>query len=338
MAKCVAPEDSGWTFCPNLPAAVLFTVLYGLCIFIHLFLAIKTRKKFCWVIIMGSAWLTVGFALRAKAAHHISGIGDFIPQSIIIFLGPLWLNGFVYMVMGRMVHMLLQRDQVYRISARRLTLIFVILDIIAFFVQASSSGPMSDDNPDTAQTGANIMMAGVGLQQAFITFFVVLAARFHYKLLLGARYIPSYALEHNTNNDMDPHVRDDNAVVKPAFYTAPWRRLLYALYSTLVLITIRNIFRLIEFSDGVHGYIATHEAFFYSLDALPIFAGLVVLAVVHPASVLQGPDSEFPPREKKKGKGKGKEDKKHRRRRSRNRAKGLGDGEGEEHRGVVAQV
>jgi hypothetical protein len=44
MAKCVAPEESGWTFCPNLPAAILFTVLYGLCIFIHLFLAVRTRK------------------------------------------------------------------------------------------------------------------------------------------------------------------------------------------------------------------------------------------------------------------------------------------------------
>ncbi|KAL3459773.1 RTA1 like protein-domain-containing protein [Aspergillus heterothallicus] len=332
MAKCIAPEDSGWTFCPNLLAAVLFTVLYGLCIFIHLFLAIKTRKKFCWVIIMGSVWLTVGFALRAKAAHHISGIGDFIPQSIIIFLGPLWLNGFVYMVMGRMVHMLLQRDRLYRISARRLTLIFVILDIIAFFVQASSSGPMSDDDPDVAKTGANIMMAGVGIQQAFITFFVVLAARFQYKLVLGARYTPSYSLQ--PNNRVTTHERDDNALVKPAFYTVPWRRLLYALYATLILITIRNIFRLIEFSDGVHGYIATHEAFFYSLDALPIFAGLVLLAVVHPSCVLDGPDSEFPPREKKNKHKKGKR----RRRRSRSRAKEGGESEVEDREGVVAQV
>ncbi|KAL2822410.1 RTA1 like protein-domain-containing protein [Aspergillus granulosus] len=334
MAKCVPPEESGWTFCPNLPAAVLFTVLYGLCVFIHLFLAIKTRKKFCWVIIMGSAWLTVGFALRAKAADHINGIGDFIPQSIIIFLGPLWLNGFVYMVMGRMVHMLLKRDQLYRISARRLTLIFVILDIIAFFVQASSSGPMSEDDPDVAQTGSNIMMAGVGIQQAFITFFVVLAARFHYKLILGARYIPSYSLERN--NLVDNHERDDNAIVKPAFYTVPWHRLLYALYVTLGLITIRNIFRLIEFSDGVHGHIATHEAFFYSLDALPIFTGLIVLAVVHPSCVLDGPDSEFPPREKKKKKSK---ERKHRRRRSRSRAKENGDSEIEDHReGIAVQV
>ncbi|KAJ0417968.1 RTA1 like protein-domain-containing protein [Aspergillus carlsbadensis] len=327
MAKCIPPEESGWTFCPNLPAAILFTVLYGLCIFIHLFLAIKTRKTFCWVIIMGSAWLTVGFALRAKAADHISGLGDFIPQSIIIFLGPLWLNGFVYMVMGRMVHMLLKRDQLYRISARKLTLIFVILDIIAFFVQASSSGPMSDDNPDTAEMGSYIMMAGVGIQQAFITFFAILAARFHYKLLLGARYTLSYPLEHN-------HLRDDNAIVKPAFYSVPWRRLLYALYITLILITIRNIFRLIEFSDGVHGYIATHEAFFYSLDALPIFAGLIMLAVVHPASVLQGPDSEFPPREKKSKKGK---EGNGRRRRRRSRGKGV-ESEGEEHREAVVQV
>lgn len=264
---------------------------------------------------MGAAWLTVGFGLRTKAAHHISGIGDFIPQSIIIFLGPLWLNGFVYMVLGRMVHMLLERDRVYNIGARRLTLIFVILDIVAFFVQASSSGPMSDDDPDTAQTGVYIsasppqiymakltraVMAGVAIQQAFITFFIALATRFHYKLIIGTGYRHTVATDKHT-------------AVRPVIYSVPWRRLLYALYITLILITIRNIFRLIEFSDGVHGYIAVHEAFFYSLDALPIFCGLVVLAVVHPSCVLQGPDSEFPPREKKKDK----KERKRRRRRSR---------------------
>ncbi|KAL4781656.1 RTA1 like protein-domain-containing protein [Aspergillus varians] len=297
MAKCVAPENSGWTFCPNLPAAALFAALYGLSFFLHLYLTFKTHKKFCWVITMGCAWLTVGFGLRSKAAHQIDGVGDFIPQSIIIFLGPLWLNGFVYMVMGRMVHMLLKRDRVYNISARRLTLIFVILDIVAFIVQASSSGPMSDDDPDVSQTGVYIMMAGVAIQQAFISFFIILAVRFQYKLTLGTRNLEARQI-------------DDHAIVKPIIHTVPWRRLLYALYLTLVLITIRNIFRLIEFSDGVEGYIAVHEAFFYSLDALPIFCGLIVLAVVHPSCVLQGPDSEFPPREKKK------EQKKRRRRRS----------------------
>ncbi|KAL4860864.1 hypothetical protein BDV12DRAFT_191453 [Aspergillus spectabilis] len=305
MTKCIAPEESGWAFCPNLPAAALFTALYGCCFFLHLYLTWRTKKKFCWVVTMGCAWLTVGFGLRAKAAHHISGIGDFIPQSIIIFLGPLWLNGFIYMVMGRMVHMLLTRDRIYNISARRITLIFVILDIVAFFVQASSSGPMASDDPDTADLGVYIMMAGVAIQQAFISFFVVLAVRFHYKLITGTRDSQRYSM----NENLVRGAESDSATVKPVIYTVPWRRLLYALYLTLGLITIRNIFRLIEFSDGVHGYIAVHEAFFYSLDALPIFAGLTVMAVVHPSCVLHGPGSEFPPKEKK--------DKKNRRRRRR---------------------
>lgn len=118
---------------------------------------------------MGAAWLTVGFALRTKAAHHISGIGDYIPQTIIIFLGPLWLNGFVYMVLGRMVHMLLERDRVYNIRARRLTLIFVILDIVAFFVQASSSGPMGSEDPDTAQTGVYISTSDSKAYKCIVT-------------------------------------------------------------------------------------------------------------------------------------------------------------------------
>ncbi|KAL5334126.1 RTA1 like protein-domain-containing protein [Aspergillus crustosus] len=277
---------------------------------------------------MGCAWLTVGFGLRAKAAHHISGLADFIPQSMIIFLGPLWLNAFVYMVMGRMVHMLLRRDRIYNISARRLTLVFVILDVVAFFVQASASGPMSADDKETADMGVYIMMAGVALQQAFITFFIILAIRFHYKLLLGTRDTHRYSLTEtlvpSTETETDP-----TTTVNPVIHSVPWRRLLYALYLTLVLITIRNIFRLIEFSDGVHGYIAVHEAFFYSLDALPIFAGLVVMAAVHPSVVLRGPGSEFPSK-KKETKEKKNKDEKRRRRRSRSKGKERVDSEVED--------
>ncbi|KAL4877379.1 RTA1 like protein-domain-containing protein [Aspergillus karnatakaensis] len=332
MPECIAPEESGWTFCPNLPAAALFTSVYGCCFFLHLYLTWKTQKKFCWVITIGSAWLTIGFGLRAKAAHHISGIGDFIPQSIIIFLGPLWLNGFVYMVMARMVHMLLTSQRVYKISARRISLIFVTLDVVAFFVQASSSGPMASKEKETADMGVYIMMAGVAIQQSFITFFIVLSARFHYKLLLGTRGTNRYSLDEHLvagtpHTPTEPNNRDGNgnAIVKPIIHTLPWKRLLYALYLTLVLITIRNIFRLIEFSDGVHGYIAVHEAFFYSLDALPIFAGLIVMAVVHPSVVLKGSESEFPKREKK-----GKEGGRRRRHRSRSHGRNKERGNGGE--------
>ena len=44
---------------------------------------------------------------------------------------------------------------------------------------------------------------------------------------------------------------------------------------------IRSIFRLIEFSDGWFGTIATHESYFYCFDFLMIFLCFVVFTVFH---------------------------------------------------------
>jgi hypothetical protein len=37
----------------------------------------------------------------------------------------------------------------------------------------------------------------------------------------------------------------------------------------------------------------THEVYEYVLDAVPMFIALLVLNIVHPGRILQGPDSEF---------------------------------------------
>ena len=44
---------------------------------------------------------------------------------------------------------------------------------------------------------------------------------------------------------------------------------------------IRSIFRLIEFSDGWFGTIATHEVYFYVFDFLMIFLCFVVFTALH---------------------------------------------------------
>ncbi|THC93161.1 hypothetical protein EYZ11_007370 [Aspergillus tanneri] len=235
------------------------------------------------------------------AGRRIRGLADFIPQQLLIILAPLWINGFVYMVVGRMVYMLLTRRRVLNIHARRLTFLFVIFDIIAFLVQASSGSLMSSDNPKTANIGIKILMAGIGLQQFFITMFIVLTGRFQYKLNVAATQGGDYVEQEHVRRDPESHADD---YVSQAIHTVPWRRLLYSLYAVLIFITIRNVFRLVEFSDGINGPTATHEAYFYCLEALPILAAVTILAVIHPSCVLRGPDSEFPPKEKKSKKSK----------------------------------
>jgi hypothetical protein len=107
-------------------------------------------------------------------------------------------------------------------------------------------------------------MGGIGLQQCFVCLFFALAIKFH--LEVREKSIPN---------------------------STSWRPLLYTLYLTLAMITIRIIFRLVEFSTGLYGPIPTHEAYFYVLEAIPMMIAIGALVLVHPGRFLVGQNSEF---------------------------------------------
>lgn len=94
------------------------------------------------------------------------------------------------MVMGRMVYNFTPTASVFKMKAWRFGLIFVLLDVLAFFVQAagasiasSNSSPGSIDLKQTMM-GIHIYQGGIGLQQLAIFCFLALAVRLHSKLRL----------------------------------------------------------------------------------------------------------------------------------------------------------
>lgn len=50
---------------------------------------------------------------------------------------------------------------------------------------------------------------------------------------------------------------------------------------------------MVEFSQPLDGSINHSEAYFYALEALPIFVSVVLFNVWHPGKVLVGPGSDF---------------------------------------------
>ncbi|KAJ7229305.1 RTA1 like protein-domain-containing protein [Mycena haematopus] len=276
--KCLDPRsDSNYNFlyCPSFPAAVLFSALFGLTTVLHVIQAIHYRKRFCWVIVMAGIWETAGLVLRVFSVLNTTSPAFGIPSQLLILLSPLWINAFLYVLMSRLVYFFVPEKHVAGISAQRLSLCFVLLDITAFLMQAGGGTMISSDTPQTALLGIHIYMGGIGLQQFFVLGFTALVVRFHYKMK---------RLDGSTSPE--------------------WKRPLYIMYASLALITVRIVFRLIEFSSGVYSPITMHEAPFYSLEALPMFVALVLWNIFHPGTVLVGPESEFPKKQKKQKKSK----------------------------------
>ncbi|KAJ7148650.1 RTA1 like protein-domain-containing protein [Mycena crocata] len=270
QVQCLDPrtnENFNFLYCPSFPAVVSFSALFGLTTLTHIVQALHYRKRFCWVVIMGGVWETVGLVLRVMSVLHTTSPVWGTPSQLLILLAPLSVNAFLYVVMSRFVHFFVPERSVAGIGARRLSLCFVLLDVTAFLMQAAGGILIDNDTPRIAQFGIHIYMGGIGLQQFFILLFIVLVVRFHFKMT---------------------HLRG----------STEWKRPLYIMYASLILITVRIIFRLIEFSSGVFSSLTMHEWPFYVLEATPMFLAFFLWNLSHPGQVLVGPDSEFPKKQK----------------------------------------
>jgi hypothetical protein len=126
-----SPENGEFMFlyCVSVPAAVIFAILFGIITILHIVQGIRYRKPFTWVVAMGAAWETIGFVTRTFLRAHPASTAFGALSQVLILLAPLWLNAFVYMILGRAVLYFVPEQKFWGITARRLALYFVLLDI-----------------------------------------------------------------------------------------------------------------------------------------------------------------------------------------------------------------
>lgn len=169
----LASDDSQlqWPYCPSLPAAIAITACFATLTLAHLFQAILYRKTFCWVICMASAWETVGFTMRLLGAREPRTQTYSVGSNLLILLSPLWVNAFVYMVMGRMVYYWLPNKSVWKLKARTMSTWFVWLDVVTFLVQATGGSMIDGDDLGTAKMGLYICKSSPAICSNLASFF-----------------------------------------------------------------------------------------------------------------------------------------------------------------------
>lgn len=275
-AICSDPQQTLWGFCPSTAAAILFAILFGLVTFAHLGQAMHYKKAYSWVIIGSGLVQTINYIFRIVSIKNPNSLGPYAAWFVLILIAPLFTNAYVYMVMGRMTWNFIPDAKLYRVTAWKLGTYFVVLDIIALIIQVSGASMAAGNNVSDQQVlnGIHIYMGGVGIQQFFILVFAFFAIKFH-------RTVANQLCQGNTE-------------VSKAL------PLLYALYAVLLLITMRIIFRLCEYSRGLQSNIPSHEAYQYCIDSLPMLIALVILNVVHPGRIMPNKESDIPSRKERR--------------------------------------
>ncbi|ORY06504.1 RTA1 like protein-domain-containing protein [Clohesyomyces aquaticus] len=245
---------------PSLVAAAIFTVLFGLTTFFHVYQTIRLRSWFMIAFIIGGFFETVGYIGRILSSNDQWNLNPFIMQTLLLLLAPALFAASVYMILGRII--LLTNGEPYAlIRSSWLTKIFVTGDVLSFLMQGAGGGMMSSakKDPSKIKLGERVIIIGLFAQIFFFGFFVVVAVSFQ----IRARQ----------------HLATLNSTL------LPWKKFLNVLYVTSALILIRSVFRMIEYLQGNTGFLLRHEVFLYLFDALLMLAVMVVVNVVHPGAI-----------------------------------------------------
>jgi len=131
---------------------------------------------------------------------------------------------------------------------------FIVSDVISFLIQIggaiiilTASAITPTTTPDeltniqnTQNKGSSVLKVGLAINLASFGIFMIQILWFDYR----------------TRKEPAP--------------SGPWRKILWILYISSTFVLIRQIYRVIEFSQGWFGYLNEHEVYFYCLDSLPI--------------------------------------------------------------------
>ena len=196
----------------------------------------------------------VGYIARILAYDSTGSMGPFVVQAVFLLLPPVLFAATLYTVYGRIVRSI-GGERFSIITPRWTTRVFVIGDIVCLNIQSSGAG--LTPKPRLARIGDAIIIAGLGLQVLMFAAFLVCCVVFHIRFC--------------------GHLKRAKGVSE-----LPWQSCLGMLYTTSLLIQIRNIFRMIEFAIGSDGYLASNEWPMYVFDGFLMLAVMVGFFIWYP--------------------------------------------------------
>ncbi|KAJ5215615.1 RTA1 like protein-domain-containing protein [Penicillium cinerascens] len=281
-----ATRKSLYRYDPSIAVAIVAAVLYGIA-FILTFIRWIRYKSWVWVVmVVASAMEAVGYIGRCVSIQDLTDRPVYILQFSLVILAPVLMAACCYIVFSRILFLIVPREErTFRlcwVPPRWITPLFVGFDVIALFLQLVGAVIISSVNIDDADAesklnrGKHIAQAGVVIQLSAFGLFSVAAVRFNFT---SKRFSKNIHERYESFGEKD-------YVIDGVLKNKHWPALLRVVNLTTILILIRSIYRLVEFTEGVTGYVNTHEWTLYVFDALVIYPCVALFIYWHPGRYL----------------------------------------------------
>ncbi|KAJ6563556.1 RTA1 like protein-domain-containing protein [Mycena sp. CBHHK59/15] len=269
-------------FIPNKSIAIVGAAMYATVGNIHAFnWLIVGRRPFLLTLILGMMAMAGGLGLRVLfAGSPVTSVGLYVGMTMVRALPqPCTYLATDYMLLARLAGTF-DKDvaqQCLLVPASRIVKFFVLSDALTFLLQAAGGGLSSGSSHKMANLGNMIAIIGLALQLFSFALFTVIL------LVSGSACARSSFPEvwrYKSSRHQGFRVFDRSPV-------DDWRILYFVMCVTCIGILTRSVYRLIEFAQGRDGFLAMHEAYFYILDALPLWLAMSLYCIVWPVRFLE---------------------------------------------------
>ncbi|EED17847.1 RTA1 domain protein, putative [Talaromyces stipitatus ATCC 10500] len=261
IGRGLAPFDL-YPYNPSKTAGWVFVVIFGIGAAVHFVLMFPLRAWFFIPFILGCVGEAFGYYGRAWSHNNIRDGSPYLLQLMLILGSAPLLAATVYMTLGRFARSL-QAEKYTIMSVRWVTKIYVLIDIASFGCQMAGSAMQASSDPTGIKLGQHIVIGGLIVQLIALGWFIFENTILHIRLTNGPTVITL----------KDPSI--------------PWRSTLWMLRGVSVLIFIRSVYRLIEFTSGSDSALTKHEAFLYVFDASLLSLVAFLFVVIHPGRLFR---------------------------------------------------
>ncbi|KAH8716892.1 RTA1 like protein-domain-containing protein [Phaeosphaeriaceae sp. PMI808] len=254
---------SVWFYAPNKAAPILFIVLFFISGLIHAWQTIKHKSWRTTILLPWAALLMIaGFGVRLAGAYHTDNLAYVIASTVLIMSGPPVYALINYFILGRILYYI---PYLSPLHPGRVATTFVGLDGVCEILIGNGAWRMANSTLTDKQrkVGSHMVTASLCLQATLFGAFGLLAFQFHRR------------------------------ASKAGVLKQEIKIVLYVMYVSATIVTIRCIYRLVEFIEGWESSIYQNEVYFWIFEATIMFVNTALLNIYHPGKRLPTSNSIF---------------------------------------------
>ncbi|KAF1982160.1 hypothetical protein K402DRAFT_397755 [Aulographum hederae CBS 113979] len=249
-------EGSAWYYAPIKNASIVFAVLFVLSGLVHAYQTYHYKShRITFLLPWAGLMMSAGFAVREAGAYNYDDVGIIIATTILIMSGPPVYAIIDYLVLGRCLYYI---PYLSPIHPGRVITTFLGVDFIVEALIGVGAGRVfnSTESNEFRNVGQQIVKSALIIQAVMFLLFIALTAWFHVK------------------------------AIRAGVMTKNLRTVLIVLYISATVITVRCIYRIVEFFEGYEGTLYTSEEYFWVFEAAIMWANTAMLNIWHPAKYL----------------------------------------------------